>query len=264
MKKNELISIIAVLFLLLIMLGSQAFSQEGDRESPWSLSLDLPVNSKYIWRGLNLVDDPVFQPSVSLSLGGWTANLWANMELTDINLYPDQGPTAGEFTEADYVLDYARTVRGFNLSAGFIHFRFPNTGSPPTTELYGTLSLPVLLSPAVTVYRDIDQAGGTYAALSVGHDFGSLRKLSIGGLKADLSAALSGWIAYGSTDYHQAYFGPAESALSDAAVTAALPMKLGRFWTLTPSIGWSVLLDPAVAESVEQSGNLWFGLSLSL
>ena len=39
-------------------------------------------NSKYIWRGFRLDNDPVLQPSITISaFKGWALNVWANFDL---------------------------------------------------------------------------------------------------------------------------------------------------------------------------------------
>jgi hypothetical protein len=247
---------ILLLVLLYLTVGPAALVQAEDTD-PFSLALDGALNSKYVWRGLVLADDLVLQPSIALAFHGLTASLWGSLELTDSQLYPDQGPTAGEFTETDLVLDYTRTVSRLDLSLGFIHYRFPNTGAAPTTEVYGVVALPVKFSPAVTFYRDVDQAPGTYMTLSVGH------QLQLGGKRRGLNVDIAASAAYGSSGYHAAYYGLDEAALSDAFLTVSIPLKLDRFWTLTPSLGYSMLIDSEIKNRVDQANNLWFGLSLS-
>ena len=67
-----------------------------------SISIDLTADffGKYIWRGQNLSDDPVFQPGVSVGYGNFTAGVWGNMDLTNIN------GNSGDFSEMDYSIDY--------------------------------------------------------------------------------------------------------------------------------------------------------------
>ena len=140
-------------------------SSHVDDHTHWSVGIDTTVSSKYIWRGINLVDDPVFQPSVTASYKGLILSIWGNMELTNSN---DQ---LGEFTEIDYVAEYTWSWNDLNLSVGVIHYQFPNIGPPTTTEVHGGLSFDILLAPSLTVYQDVDLADGTYAALSISHTF---------------------------------------------------------------------------------------------
>lgn len=72
--------------------------------------IDFPITAdylgKYIWRGQNLSDDPVFQPGLSASYKGLTALIWGNLELTNIN------GNNGDFSELDYSLGYLGAVPG--------------------------------------------------------------------------------------------------------------------------------------------------------
>ena len=80
--------------------------------------------SKYIWRGQNVNDESVFQPSISLSKWGFTGSIWGNLDLTNEN------DNSGEFSEFDYTLDYSGEmpdVNWLNFSVGTVHYRFPNT-----------------------------------------------------------------------------------------------------------------------------------------
>ena len=78
------------LSLVVGMLATGARAQEeaaaaaGD-EKPWSIDAALDYNSKYVWRGILVTDDPVLQPSITFAFKGFSLNIWANMDLTDVN-----------------------------------------------------------------------------------------------------------------------------------------------------------------------------------
>src|SRR4030042_2810586 len=82
--------------------------------------------TKYIWRGQNVSDRSVFQPTISLYRNGCTGSFWGNMDLTGQNEH------RWEFIELNFVLDYTASlpdVNGVNFSVGSIHYQFPNTSS---------------------------------------------------------------------------------------------------------------------------------------
>lgn len=64
------------------------------------------LSSKYVSRGVNTVNNWVFQKDTRLQLGNFTASLWGNMELTNHNgsQYVRNKP-AGTFTEWDVTLE---------------------------------------------------------------------------------------------------------------------------------------------------------------
>jgi len=235
--------------------AASASTRQSD-EKNWSLSFATTLNSKYVWRGINLVDDPVLQPEAALAYKGLTLSVWANMELTEVN------GRANRFTEFDYTADYSYEWKDVVLSIGAIHYRFPNTKSNQTTEVYVAAGLNTILSPCVTVFRDVAEAKGTYAALAVGHTFEDIWRLS---RKAVGSIDLSARIGYGSSNYNQFYYGTDNSAFSDVELSAGLPLKINERWTLTPSVTFTSLLsDGHIRQAMRNVDNWVVGVSLGV
>jgi hypothetical protein len=115
-------------FSILVCGAGEAF---GESEVDFEITADF--FSKYIWRGQNLNDDPVFQSGFSASYRGLTAAIWGNMDLTNIN------GNSGDFSELDYCLDYSSEVpgiKGVGYSIGAAYYTFPGTTTKDTTELY--------------------------------------------------------------------------------------------------------------------------------
>src|SRR6056297_3389533 len=104
--------------LVLTAIGS---SLQADDKIEFEITAD--YFGKYIWRGQNLSDDPVFQPGISATYNNFTAGVWGNLETTSIN------NNSGEFTEWDYYLDYSNSlpgVDGVGYSVGIINYHFPS------------------------------------------------------------------------------------------------------------------------------------------
>jgi hypothetical protein len=168
-----------------------------EQEGPQlSFALDLTYNGKYVWRGINTVDGGVFQPSATVAYGGLSFNVWANMDLDDVN------GQSGDFTEYDLTMDYSWTWKPVDLSVGTIHYTFPHSDAPSTTELYAGLSLDLPLSPGLTVYHDVDEADGAYIALSAGHALEDIWKPAE---DVSVSVALDASVAYGTSSYNDFY-----------------------------------------------------------
>ena len=53
----------------------------GAGEAATSADASLAVASRYVWRGQTLSEGFVAQPSVTATWGGFSANLWANIDL---------------------------------------------------------------------------------------------------------------------------------------------------------------------------------------
>jgi uncharacterized protein (TIGR02001 family) len=199
--------------------------------------------SKYIWRGQNITDDWVFQPGVTVSYGGLTGGIWGNLDLTDEN------GERGEFIEYDYHLDYSGQINEtIGYSVGGIYYSFP--GGDATTELYWGLNFDVPARPAVTVYHDIDEVDGTYAAFSVGHSFKDLGNLPLG---IDLGASV-GW---GSSSYNRFYWELDGSESNDLTLSVAFPFEVGGI-TVTRSIHYVALLGGNVRDEAGDDDSLWY------
>ena len=250
--KKLVVSLLLALSLVIPLLGTPG---KALALTP-AVDLDVTFNSKYVWRGMLLVDDWVVQPSLNLGLGGFTFNLWGNYEPTD------QTGHEKEFTELDLTLEYAFEAGKFSFPVGVIHYLFPNTSALATTELYAGVAYDWLISPSLTVYHDLDQAaGGTYLNLAAAYSY------QVPGLPSGVSLGveLSASLAYATSDYLQAYFGVDKAAWSDWSLGLALPLGVldGRL-TFTPAVSYSDLVDSELRDTTPDHGNLVFGLSATM
>lgn len=219
-------------------------AQEPDLE----FEVQTALLSKYVWRGQLLTDDPVLQPSATVSYAGWSFTAWGNLELTDVN------DDELEFSEVDLLLEYERSLQGTQLPVdvfvGAGWYAFPSTPLDATFEFYGGLALDVALRPRVTLYYDIAEVEGVYLTLDVGHEV----PLAGGTL------ALAGSVGWGDNRWNQFSWGTRTGGLNDLLLTASWTVTSGG-WTFTPSIAWSALLDGDIRASSDYEDNWIFGLS---
>jgi len=208
---------------------------------PVSFGANAAFNSKYIWRGFNVNDDPVFQPDVWLSYKGLTLDVWGNMDLTDIH------DNEGEFNEIDYTVDYSWDWNKLGFSAGAIHYEFPNTAFDSTSEVYGAVGYDTILSPTLTVYYDFDEADGFYGTFGLSHSF-EVPKV-IDGVSASLD--LSGEVGFASANWNDFYYGADHTAFDNLLVTAAFPVAIGGHVTVGPSVSYSTTLDDTLASKAD-------------
>ncbi len=212
--------------------------------------------TKYIWRGQNVSDRSVFQPTVSLYRDGLTGSFWGNMDLTGQNKH------RMEFIELNFVLDYTASLpdmNGVNFSIGTIHYQFPNTSARPTTEVYGGLSFDLPLTPYVRWYRDVDEIDGSYYQFGIGQSIDKIYMLT-DKCYCGLSAGAS--VGYGSSSFNRGYSLASDDKFNDVTVSLALPIVLDS-WTLRPSISYSAMLSEEVRKNTAKSDNVWFGLGLT-
>ena len=197
--------------------------------------------SKYIWRGQNLSDDPVFQPGLSAAYGNLTFGIWGNLELTNIN------GNSGDFSEIDYSLDYSAALpgmEGLGYSIGVIYYDFPGTTTKDTTELYWGLNFDLPANPSITVYHDVDEAEGTYVSLAVSHGIEEILTLAGAPVAMEIGASL-GW---GSGSYNKYYWGTDQSKLNDLAFSVAFPFEV-KGWTVTPSLNYVTLVSDDIRDT---------------
>jgi uncharacterized protein (TIGR02001 family) len=226
------------------------------------VSVDVPVLSAYVWRGQVLVDEPVVQPGLTGTIGGFSVNAWSSMNL-------DGTETDGEFTEMDWTVSYAQAVGPVELGLGVVQYTFPNStieaedgtvsAFPGTVEVFASVgATDLILGPALTVYYDIDAIEGLYAVLSAGHSFELSDKVAL-----ELSASLG----FGDKDYNTGYFGYDKAALNDLVFGAALPIAITENISLTPTLSYMLLPDSDLGDAAKaaygEKDSVYGGVTLS-
>lgn len=116
--------------------------------------------SRYVWRGQTLSKGFVAQPTVAMTLGGFSANLWSNVDL-DNGEEDDDGIV---MNETDLTLNYTVPIGKVSLTGGFIHYDFDGGD---TQEIYLTTTIATLLNPTLSLYYDIDDGDGGFTVLAV-------------------------------------------------------------------------------------------------
>jgi hypothetical protein len=244
-----------IILVLLATAAAGLFSGASAEETKGpSISADITVASKYVWRGLVLTDDRVLQPSLTVDYKSLSLNVWGNTDLTDVN------GTPGETNELDYTLSYSFAVKKVNLTLGAIQYTFPHTDFEPTAEIYGSAGLDMLLSPTVSIYYDIDEVNGLYGTFGVSHS------VPLGEVVKGISPSLdlSGSIGYGSSNYNEGYFGVHSSGLVDLLMTATLSVPIDEHLSVGPFVSFSQVLDSDLRDAVDKDNATLFGATLSL
>ncbi len=218
---------------------------------PLDIEAELPVYSKYVWRGMNLANDWVLQPNFDISVFGFNFNFWGNMNLSDVN------GTSGEFDEINYNLSYTLGLPLIELGAGFLHYYYPNNKDDNTTEFFLSAKASVILSPALALYQDIDRFKGAYWGASIGHGFtlGETTQLDLtGGLGLGSKGFIAGYFA-GQTSMPD---NDLNASLNDAFLLAEIPFHPIPFFTVAPSVKFTTLLGDA-KKAVDGNDNLYSG-----
>lgn len=222
MVRNRLNRFAAAMAIFLLIIG---FSTTAKAEAEKSAEASLSIMSDYIWRGFNLGDNGVMQPSVSLGYGGFGANIWANYDL-------DQN----DLNETDITLSYAFDAgENLGLEIGHVYYALEGTD---TQELYLAAAASGPLSPTLAVYWDFDEGDGAFLEASVGRSV-PFNEISVD-LGASLSYNLSSKFSIGDYD-----------GFHNAVLSAALAIPLQDDITIEPMVAYSFALSDDAENAIE-------------
>jgi hypothetical protein len=233
----------------IILTGALALGIVGMASTGTVLAEDKPTAdasvallSKYVWRGYELSKDSlVIQPSLTVGYKGFAVNLWGNLDTDDVNMTTD----TFNWNETDFTLSYDGAYEKLGYSIGYIYYDLEGDDSQ---EIYAGLSYDILLSPALTVYRDFDNFKGYYVNLSIGHSFSITDKYAL-----DLGAS-AGYYNYDDTSY---------SALHDGMLSASMTFPVNEYLSVTPEVYYSFPLSSDAEDLEGIDNNFYGGLSAS-
>ena len=175
--------------------------------------------TKFVHRGMTLVDNPVLQPQMAIELPTeWGDRIGlaaeANMDLrndTGQAWFPDGH--AGRFTQIEFQGSYLRQVGPLALRAGVHSYNLPNGLEFPngerggTTEVFLIATAEVLeANPYAAVHYDFDEVRGAYYRAGIREDIPLGEKFAI---------ALDGSLGYVSEAQAAWMYGIGESGLAD-------------------------------------------------
>jgi hypothetical protein len=227
--------------------------------------------SQYLWRGYELSRNSVaIQPSVTVAYKGFSANLWGNLDTRPYFQGAADPNYAGTWNETDFTLSYSRTLGMLNVGGGYIYYALGalNKDGPKRAdaqELFVTASVNTLLSPAMTVYKEIGSYQNWYFLLGVSHLFELNQRFSLK-LEATASYLLSayadaarfnagaGYGGYPRFDGNAVATDEKFSNFHDGKVTLSLPVKLTSHLSLTPSLSWIFPLSDDARNEMKGQG----------
>ncbi|MFA4917575.1 MAG: hypothetical protein WC560_13015 [Syntrophales bacterium] len=230
MKKNMIKLAVIIGILLLVFVSVNVWAEEEEKPS---VSADIAVLSKYVWRGYEFSkNSAVIQPSMTIGYKGAGLNLWGNL---DTNAY--QATNSESFNETDMTLSYDKSFGMVGLGVGYIYYALD--GIADSQELYLSVSLDTLLSPSLKVYREIAHESAWYASLGISHSFK---------LPKEITLDLAGSVGYYSYDNTDTYAEVDEnltittnkySSMHDGLVSVGLTIPVGKYFTVVPMVAYS-------------------------
>lgn len=228
----------------------------GEKTLPFDVEIGADLFSHYVWRGMVLTDDPVIQPSLTISketaAGTFGINVWGSVDMTDIN---ELGNQDYRLQELDYTLSYAKSLTEWvDFEAGVIYYTFPGTPFDSTWEAYATLSFPAVcfVTPSITAYYDFDEVDGWYFTAALEREFA---------ITEELSLTLSASLGFADADYNAAYWGVDDSAFNDLNFGAALGYQVTENFSIGISAGYMVLIDSDIRDAADDKSKFFMGLS---
>jgi len=220
---------------------------EEEAESPFAGGVDLAVNSAYIWRGVELNPDDVFQPEVWLSAFGLGASIWGNLDMTG---YHEE---SGQFNEADFKGFYSFELEDFSATLSYIYYHYPLRDYEKTQEIGAELSWGKPLSLNLEAYYDFDLVKGVYLKPSVSYE------IEIDPFTLTPKVGL-GWA---SCNCNRSNFEVDREALADLTAGLEISTDLGEGLYFTLRGEYYVLVDGQLREAAGSSEDgFWGGGSL--
>jgi Bacterial protein of unknown function (Gcw_chp) len=237
----------AFLFTLIavfIATVSGVFPAMAEEEKPTG-DATVSVLSQYIWRGYELSRNSiVVQPSMTIGYKGFSANLWGNVDTRPYYSGTDPDKSySSTWNETDMTLSYAKTIGLFNLGGGYIYYGLgalnPDAAKRmDSQEIFASVGLNTILSPTLTVYKEIDHYHNWYFLMGVSHLFEFNKTVSLK-LAATASYLLStDETTYPKFDENALATSEKFSNFHDGNLTVSLPIKATSYITLTPTISY--------------------------
>lgn len=184
---------------------------------PLETDASISVFSKYIWRGFNLCDNTVIQPSLTVSGEKLALNIWSSFDSGDDN----------RCAELDYTLSHPFKLGTTEAEASYAYYTFPNVeeGSDTSQEVLLNLSWPTKIPLSFISSYDFDEGDGLYFELGT--------EIPISAKTGEGALALA--LGYNSHQWRE------DTGFSHALVTYTHTFEVGKA-TISPMLGYSAAL----------------------
>ncbi len=239
-KRKKFFWLPSLLFLMAAMLTAGSSAQAAEEKPTGEVALS--VLSSYIWRGQELTrNSAVVQPAATVSYNGFNINVWGNLDTRPYSAADVR--YSGNYTETDITLSYAGKLGIVQLGGGYIYYAlnapYPGATDPlDSQEIFLTVGLDTLLSPVLTVYKEIDHYHQWYFLLGVSHTFKLHERI---GLKL---AATASYLKSEDAGTYAKYDSNAVATTDkfdnfhDGVVSLSLPVAITGSFTVTPTVSY--------------------------
>ncbi len=213
--------------------------------------LDIPFGTQYIWRGVELNHQAVFQPALRLNDQGMEIEVIGNMDLTGSN------DRRGKFSRVIYRAGLARRSRDGEVALSYFYYDNADVGYPKTQEIGLEIRWGYPFFFGTDIFWDFDGAHGFYFDSSTGIfiDAGPLRIIPEIG------------IGFATKKYQEFYFGVRQDTFLDwrASLIAELKIYGPIFVTVRGDYYELARKNLRRSELVDRQGdNFWGECSVSI
>jgi hypothetical protein len=216
--------------------------EQKPEEDKMTGEIDLSVMSAYIWRGYEQTrDSAVVQPAITVSYKGFSVNVWGNLDTKPYSA--TDAKYAAKYTETDYTISYSKKFGIVQVTPGYIYYALgaPYAGGTApldSQELFLTVGLDTILSPTVTVYKEIDHYHQWYFLLGVSQTFEFNKVISL-----KLAASASYLLSNDETTYAKYNSDSVATTdkynnFHDGTVTVSLPIAVYKTLSVTPTMSY--------------------------
>lgn len=245
MKKIKLM----VVFFIFGLIFFPQISQ-GEQAKDVTGSVALATYNQYIFRGYEIGKSGlVIQPSMTVSLKGFSATFWGNIDTNQRNTKTatfNQEFKKG-WNETDLTLSYTHEIKNLSITGGYIYYG--TKYADETEEVFVALSYKTIANPTITVYRDITNYKGTYINLGLSHSFPIYKEMTL-----DLASGFGYFI--GESDYWKTYerstgtyTGSKYRGFHDGMVKMGLTIPVKKVFLIQPTVQyWFPLSSDAKRE----------------
>lgn len=240
-KRWGRMGLIGGLFALALLTVPVATLQAAEEAKPTG-NVTVSALNQYVWRGYEMSRNSiVVQPSVTVGYKGFAANFWGNLDTKPYSAGNAEYP--GAWNETDFTLSYTKTLGLFNVGGGYIYYSLASLNRDAadrndSQELFASVSLNTLLTPTLTLYKEIDHYRNWYFTLGISHGFELSKMISLN------LAATAGYLLSTDASSYPKYNGDAVattdkfSNFHDATLAASLPIKITDAITVTPMVSY--------------------------
>jgi hypothetical protein len=247
LTKGLLVGMILTLFAVPV-------SVLAEEDKP-TASADLSVLSQYIWRGYELSkDSAVIQPSMTVAYKGFSANFWGNMD-TNVS-YDSPFRDESKWTETDWTLAYNKSLGMVGVGVGYIYYALDSLTD--SQEIFASVKLDTLLSPTLTVFREVSHTPAWYFLFGISHSFKVYNDVTL-----DLAGSVS-YYYYNDNSVTEANSTKTYRDFHNGLISAGLTIPLGKYFNVKPLVAYSFPLsdtadDFLTAASYSNKSDFFYG-----